>query len=111
MCVYVLLLQVWAELLVLLAEGEMEAQPWDQERARPHRAAALQASGSNAAAAAAAGDAQQQQQRGWQLLVNEFRRQEVVRRVVQVRQILTVASVFPFGANLFQSSPCLLHVI
>uniref|UniRef100_A0A383VWM1 Negative elongation factor B n=1 Tax=Tetradesmus obliquus TaxID=3088 RepID=A0A383VWM1_TETOB len=63
---------VWAELLVLLAEGEMEAQPWEQERQRPHRAAALGTDGQ-----------QQQQQRGWQLLVNEYRRQEVVRRVVQ----------------------------
>jgi hypothetical protein len=35
MHVLLLLVQVWAELLVLLAEGEMEAQPWDQERYRP----------------------------------------------------------------------------
>jgi hypothetical protein len=72
-----LLLQVWVELLVLLAEGEMEAQPWDQERHRPHRNAVLQ-DGS------AQQQQQQQQQRGWQLLVSEYRRQEVVRRVVQV---------------------------
>jgi hypothetical protein len=43
-----LLLQVWAELLVLLAEGELEAQPWDQERYRrvyPVDAAAAAAAG------------------------------------------------------------------
>jgi hypothetical protein len=78
MHVLLLLLQVWAELLVLLAEGEMEAKPWDQERYRPHRSTALQdATGSTA----------EQQQQGWQLLLQEYKGQEVLRRVVQVRGV------------------------
>jgi hypothetical protein len=78
-----LLLQVWAELLVLLAEGEMEAQPWDQERYRPHRSAELQ--GNAGSTAEQQQQQQQQQQQGWKLLIKEYSGQEVLRRVVQVR--------------------------
>jgi hypothetical protein len=72
-------LQVWAELLVLLAEGEMEAKPWNQERYQPHRSAALQDN---------TGSTAEQQQQGWQLLLHEYKGQEVLRRVVQVRVCL-----------------------
>jgi hypothetical protein len=85
-----LLLQVWAELLVLLAEGEMEAKPWDQERHRPHRSAALQDN---------TGGTAQQQQQGWQLLLQEYKGQEVLRRVVQVRGLFIClgSDVWGFG--------------
>lgn len=74
-CWYTLLLQVWPELLVLLCEGEADAEPWDQNRLRQPG----QASGVQQGAAT-----QQQSNDGWQLLVKEYSRQEVLRKVVQV---------------------------
>lgn len=71
----ILFVQVWPELLVLLCEGEADGQPWDQERQRqPGQASGSQQDASTAQQAAA----------GWQLLVKEYSRQEVLRKVVQV---------------------------
>ena len=68
-------LQVWPELLVLLCEGEADAQPWDQDRQRqPGQATGAQQDATG----------QQQATAGWQLLVKEYSRQEVLRKVVQV---------------------------
>lgn len=64
---------------MLLCEGEADAEPWDQDRVRQP----------GAASGAQLDSAQQQQQQqnntaGWQLLVKEYSRQEVLRKVVQV---------------------------
>lgn len=72
---HLFLQQVWAELLVLLCEGEAEAEPWDQNRQRqPGQASGVQQGTAT----------QQQNSDGWQLLVKEYSRQEVFRKVVQV---------------------------
>jgi hypothetical protein len=68
---------VWAELLVLLAEGEMEEEPWDETRYRAHRSAVLQAGTDNICSAA-------EQQQAEALLETKYRGSVVVRKVVQV---------------------------
>lgn len=64
---------MWAELLALLAEGEMDAAPWDQDRERQPGQLSGAADDSSSGAAA-----------GWQLVAKEYSKQEVLRKVIQV---------------------------
>ncbi len=66
---------------MLLAEGEVDAAPWDQDRERPLG----QVSGErheNSSANNSSSDSSSSD--GWQLVASEYSRQEVVRHVVQV---------------------------